>query len=201
MWIVAIVMGLAGLILLVFCIPIELTFRMQAAGRTEFGARVVWGFGLVKKELATTRKPPEKKSRADAKPKPQKQGGRADTLVQILRGKGLLSQVRSLVIDMLRCLRVKEFNADIRIGLDDPADTGQLFALIGPAALFVRSIWQHPIRVVPSFEAEAVLEGYAYGTVCVQPIQLIPPFLRFVFSSSTFNILKVMILNLWNRQK
>ena len=201
MWVVAIVMGLAVLILLVFCIPLEFTFRMQVAGRTEFGVRVLWGFGLVRKALATKKKPPEKKSRANAKPRPRKREGRTDTMLQVLRSKGMLSQLQILVIDTLRCLRLKELNADIRIGLDDPADTGLLFALIGPAAVFVRSIWHHQIRVVPSFEDEAILEGHVHGTVSVQPIQLIPPFLRFVFSSPTFNVLKVLTLNLWKRQK
>lgn len=65
MWVVASVMGLAILILLVFCIPLEFTFRMQVAGRPEFGVRVLWGFGLVRKALATKKKPPEKKSRAN----------------------------------------------------------------------------------------------------------------------------------------
>jgi hypothetical protein len=47
------VMGFAVLILLVFCIPLEMTFRMTAAGRPEFRVSVLWGFGLVRKELAT----------------------------------------------------------------------------------------------------------------------------------------------------
>jgi hypothetical protein len=34
-------MGLAVLILLVFCIPLEVTFRIQLAGRPEFEVRVL----------------------------------------------------------------------------------------------------------------------------------------------------------------
>lgn len=201
MWIVAIVIGLCVLILLVFCVPLEMTFRIQAAGRPAFGARVVWGFGLVSKELATKKKPPGKQSRANAKPTSKKRSLRTNTGFQLLMSKGMLGQLRRLVIGLLRCLKLEALNVDMKIGLDDPADTGRLFALIGPAALFARSIWHHQISVRPSFEDETVLEGYAYGTVRVQPIQLIPPFVRFVFSSPTFNVLKVLILNLWKRQK
>jgi hypothetical protein len=199
LWISAIVIGLAVAILLVFCTPLEVTFHMESDGRTEFGVRVLWCFGLMRRELATKRKRPQKEPRADARPKLKKWQVRTDTMLQIFKSKGMLSQLRSLMIDTLHCLRLKELNADIKIGLDDPADTGQLFALIGPVALFVRSIWHHQIRLMPSFEDEAVLEGYAYGTVCVQPIQLIPPFVRFVFSWPTFNVLKVLILNRWKR--
>lgn len=200
MWIIAIAVGLAVVILLLFCVPLEVTFRIESDGRPEFGARVLWCFGLMRRELATKRKSQKKERRAAARPKPKKWQGRTDTMLQILRSQGILSQLRQLMIDTLRCLRLKELNVDIRIGLADPADTGQLFALIGPAVIFVRSIWYHQIWVTPSFEDEAVLEGYAHGTVCVQPIQLIPPFVRFVFSAPTFNVLKILVSNQWKRQ-
>ena len=201
MWVVAIVLVLAVLILLVGCVPLEVSFRMQASGRPAFAVRVIWGFGLMSKELAITKKPPEKKGRAAAKPKPKMQAARTHIRRQILRGKGILRQLRRLVIDILCCLRLKELNAAIRIGLDDPADTGMLFALLGPAVVCVRSLGDHQITIMPAFEDEAVFEGYAHGIIRVQPIQLIPPFVRFVFSSPTVNVLKVLISNLWQRQK
>ena len=133
-------MGLAVVIILLFCIPLEVTFRIESDGRPEFGARVLWCFGLMRRELATKRKPPAKERRAAARPKPKKWQGRTDTMLQLLRSKGILGQLRRLMIDTLRCLRLKELNVDIKIGLDDPADTGQLFALIGPTDSTVRSV-------------------------------------------------------------
>ena len=176
-----------------------MTFRLTATGRAEFGVRMLWGFRLVRKEFAPNKKPPEKTNRAEAKPKPKKRAVKADRTLQLLRSNGILNPLRILIIDTLRCLKLKELDADLKIGLDDPADTGLLFALIGPAAVFVRSIWHHQIWIVPSFEDEAVLEGYAHGTVSVQPIHLIPPFVRFVFSSPILHALKVWILTLWRR--
>ena len=194
-------MGLAILILLVLCIPFEMTFDMQATDHPAFRARVLWGFGLIRKELAATRKAGENMCEDDAKPKPQKRDIGGAALIQIIKSKKLLSQLRRLAIDTLRCLRLKAFTADLRIGLDDPADTGLLFALIGPAVVCLRAIWPHPIRVAPSFAEEAVIEGYAHGTVRVHPIQLILPFVRFAFSLSTFNFLSNMVVNLWKKQR
>ena len=194
-------MGLALLILLVCCIPVEVTFQMQAADRLAFRATVLWGFGLIRKELGATRKAAEKKRQDNARPKPQKRDIGGAAFIRILKSKTLLSQLRRLVIDTLRCLRLKAFNADLRLGLDDPADTGLLFALIGPAVLGLHAIWPHPIRIAPSFEEEAVLEGYAHGTVRAQPIQLIAPIIRFMFSPPTFSLLEVMISDLWKRQR
>jgi hypothetical protein len=201
LWVIAIVMGVTILILLVCCIPLEVTFYVQAAGRPEFRVRVLWSFGLVQTERATHKTPQDTRSRVDAAPKAQKREMRASTVLQLLKIKGLITQLWRLLLGILRCLRLKELKADLRIGLDDPADTGLLFALIGPAAVLVCSIWPDQIRVMPSFEDEAVFEGYAHGTVSMQPIRLIPPVVRVIFSLPTLNVLKALILNLWKKQK
>ncbi|MFQ5787179.1 MAG: hypothetical protein ACE5H1_04290, partial [Thermodesulfobacteriota bacterium] len=56
---------------------------------------------------------------------------------------------------------------------------------------------RHPIKVMPSFEDETVIKGYFHGTLRLRPIQLIPPFARFVFSLPTIKALKVLALTKW----
>jgi hypothetical protein len=75
-----------------------------------------------------------------------------------------------------------------------------LFALLGPAVVLLSSVWHPRIKVVPSFEDEAILEGYVYGTIQVRPIRLLPPFLRFVFSPPMLSVLRDMMLRLWKQQ-
>ena len=178
-----------------------MTFHMEAYRRPKFRMRLLWFFGLVSKELGKRKKPEEKRMVAEGKPTRRKRGLRARTILKILRTKGLLRQLGSLLRDTISCLRIKELGANFRIGLDDPADTGLLFAVIGPATSFLSSAWRHQIRVTPSFEDEAVLEGYLYGTVRLRPIQLVPTFIRFVFSLSTIKVLKVLVLTKWKRKK
>ena len=202
MWVIATLASLAVLIILVFCVPLDMTFHMEAYGRPKFRMRLLWLFGLLSKELGKgKRKPEEKKRVAEGKPKRRKSRIRATTILQILRTKGLLRRLGGLLRNTISRLSIKEFRANFRVGLDDPADTGLLFAVIGPATSFLNSSWHHQIRVEPSFEDEAVFEGYLYGTVRLRPIQLVPPFIRFVFSLSTIRVLKVLVLTKWKRKK
>lgn len=103
-------------------------------------------------------------------------------------------------MDSLRCVRISQFEANLRVGLDDPADTGFLFALIGPAVVLLGAFRHHQITVVPSFEDDMILEGYVAGTAHLRPIQLMPPFLRFAFSPPARNILKDKVLTTWRQQ-
>ena len=202
MWVVVVLASLAVLIILVFCVPLDMTFHMEAYGRPKFRMRLLWLFGLVSKELGKgKRKPEEKKRVAEGKPKHRKRRIRARTLIKILRTKGLLRRLGGLLRDTISRLSIKEFKANFRVGLDDPADTGLLFAIIGPAIFFLSSSWHNQIRVEPSFEDEAIFEGYLYGTVRLRPIQLVPPFIRFIFSLSTIRVLKVLVLTKWKRKK
>jgi len=202
LWVIATLAGLAVLIILVFCVPLDMTFHMEAYRRPKFRMKLLWLFGLVSKELGKRKREPEEKKRvAKGKPKRRKRGIRARTILQILRTKGLLRGLGGLLRDTIRRLSIKEFRANFRVGLDDPADTGLLFAIIGPATFFLSSSCHNQIRVEPSFEDEAIFEGYLYGTVRLRPIQLVPPFIRFIFSLSTIRVLRALVLTKWKRRK
>jgi len=201
LWVVVALASLAALIILVFCVPLDIAFHVEAYGRPKFRMRLLWFFGLVSKELGKGKRRLEEKRRvAEGKQKRRKRWIRAKTILKILRTKGLLRRLGGLLRDTISRLRIRELRADFRVGLDDPADTGLLFSVIGPATLFLSSFLHHQIKVEPSFKDEAVFEGFVYGTVRLWPIQLIPPFIRFVFSLSTIRVLKVLVSTKWKRK-
>jgi len=180
-------------------VPVDVVLHMDVYGRPKFRMRLVWLFGLVSKEIRKGKKKPEEKA-AEAKPKPRRRRIRARTIFEILRTKGLLGQFKRLLKDVFGCLKVRDLVANFRVGLDDPADTGLLFAIVGPTILLLNSSFPHQIRVQPSFD-KAVLEGYSYGTVGLWPIRLVTPLLRFAFSLATIRVLKVLVLSRWKRKK
>jgi len=200
LWVVAILASLAVLIILVLCVPVEVTLNMDVYGRPKFRLRLVWLFGLVSKELSKGKRKPEEKRRV-IEGKPKLSARRARAMFDLLRTRGLLSQLKQLLRNVLRRVKIRELGADFRVGFDNPADTGLLFALIGPATLFLSPSVLHGIRVQPSFEAEAILEGHLYGTVRARPIQLVTPFLRFAFSLATIRAVKILVLTKWKRRK
>ena len=200
MWVVATLASLAVVIIFVLCIPLDAVLHIDVYGRPKFQMRLVWLFGLVSKEITKAKKKPEEKERvAKGKRKPRKIQAR--TIFKILRTKGLLKQLKRLLRDVLRHLKIRDLRVDFRVGLDDPADTGLLFALIGPATFFLGSSRVHEIKVQPSFEDEAVFEGYLSGALRLVPIQLVVPCLRFVFSLATLRVVKILVVTKWKRKK
>jgi len=202
LWVIVALASLAVLAVLILCIPLEMVVRVDADGRPRFRMRLVWLFGLVSKEITKAKKKPEEERRvAEGKRKLRKRKIKARTILEILRTRGLLRQVKGLLKDILRRLEIRDLTADITVGLGDPADTGLLFAFIGPATFFLGSSRIHDIRVQLSFEDEAVFKGYLSGAVRLLPIQMVIPLLRFVFSLATIRVVKTLAVSKWRRKK
>ena len=200
MWVVITLVSLAVLVIFVLCVPLGMVLRMDVYNRPKFRMRLVWLFGLVSKEVSREKKKPEEKA-AEGKPKPRRRRIGAKTVLQLLRTKGLLEQFKRLLKDILGCFKIRDFVANFRVGLDDPADTGLLFAVIGPATFFLNSSFPHRIRVQPSFEDEMVFEGSLSGVLRLWPIQLVLPVLKFVFSLATIRLLKTLVVSRWKGKK
>ena len=52
-------------------------------------------------------------------------------IFQIVMTRGLPGQVKQLLKGIIRCFKIRKLVAEFKVGLDNPADTGFLFALIG----------------------------------------------------------------------
>ena len=200
MWVIVILASLAALLIFVLCVPLNMVVHADVYGKPKVRLRFSWLFGLVNWEITGKKeKPAEKKRAAKAK----KKRWRLDTRIisRILSTKGLLVRFKELLKDVFSCFNFRNLVADFKIGLGDPADTGLLFAIIGPATAFFGSSHLHQIRFEPSFGDDAVLQGYSHGKVRLHPIRLVPPFLKFIFSLTTIKVVKTLILSKWKRKK
>lgn len=201
MWVLVALSSLAVLIILALCLPLDLLLRLEVYGKPRFRVRLAWLFGLVDKEIRKgKRKARAKRKAVEGQRRPKDRRGRVELVFNILRTKGLLPQLLRLLRNIVSCLHIRDLKADFRVGLDNPADTGFLFAFIGPATLLMNSSFPCRTRVQPDFGA-AVLEGYLCGTVRLQPIQLVTPVIRFVFSSATLRVAKKLMVTKWKRRK
>ncbi len=202
MWVIATTLAsLAGLIIFVLWVPLDIVLYLDMNGRPKFGLRLAWLFGLVSKEIKRGKKKPEEKKRAAEKElKPQKRRMSPRTIFGLLRTKGLLKQFKRLLKDILGSFNIRDFRINLRVGLDNPADTGLLFAIVGPATHFLDSSIRHEVKLQPVFD-RAVFEGYSYGAVRLRPILLVLPFLRFIFSPTTVRVVKKLISSKWKRKK
>ena len=201
MWAIAAIVSLAVLITLLLCVPLDLVFRTDIDGKPRFSMRVIWLFGLVSHEVRRKKKKPEEEGAIEHKQKRQDWIWRIRVTFEVLRTKGLLRQFVSLVKRICRHIKIKELVANFNVGLDNPADTGLLFAFIAPANLLLRYFSPHQIKIEPSFAGDTIIEGHLYGAVRVRPIQLAAPAMGFAFSLPTLRAMKKLVLSKWKRKE
>ena len=200
MWVVVAPASLVVLIILVLCVPIEMSFHTEVYGRPKFKTRLSWLFGLVNKELERKKKKPDGDDKTtEGKRKSKKWRIKAGTLLQIIKSKDFLKHLCSFIRGIICRLKIQDLNVNLKIGLDDPADTGILFATVGAATTLLSSRWHHQVHLEPSFEDEFVFEGNICGTIKLIPIQLAPTFIRFIFSFSTLRVMKMLFLSRFKR--
>ena len=198
MWIIALVGSLAVLVIFFLWIPLDIILDIDVHGKPKFGIKYRWLFGLVKGEpRGRAKKPPEKE-------KPSSRRRRLadiNLIYRVLTIKGLAKNFLRLVKSVLGSFRLRGMAADLRLGLDDPADTGMLFAVLGPAtALLGPSIFER-ISIQPSFEEGVLVEGYTHGAARLRPIRLVPPVLKFTFSRPTVRALWTLVASRFKRKK
>ena len=202
MWVTAVLTSLAVLFILILCVPVDMVLHADANGRPKFRLRFSWLFGLVSKEITGgEKKPEEKRKEVEGKRKRGESRKRIRFIFEILRTKDLLRQFKDLVAGILSRLNIRNLKVNLKVGLDNPADTGLLFAVIGPAISFLRFSFPYEITVQPSVDGKAVFAGYSYGKVRLRPIQLVIPLLRFAFSPATIKAIKTLVLSKWKRKK
>jgi len=196
LWLIITIVSLVVFFLLVFSIPLDLSLRLDANGTIKFQSKLVWLFGIlskrISKKLRKTKKVKQKKVKG-------KKGG-INTVLFFLRTKGLLKQVNVLVKDIFNSLSIRRLKANFIIGLDNPADTGLLFAYIGSASVFLNHSKRYSINIKPSFEDGAVLKGYIHTVIRLLPIRLIIPLSKFIFSPPVLKIAKALFVSKWKKK-
>jgi hypothetical protein len=201
LWAIIVLVSLAVVITLFLCVPLDLVFQANVEGKPKFRLRLIWFFGLVTGELRQTRKKPEEKRVTEYSGKPRDWIQRLRVTFEILQTKGLLTQLHSFVKRIIRQIKVRGLTANLKVGLDNPADTGLLFAFIAPLNLAVNYFLPHPIKIQPSFTGESFINGYLYGAVRLWPIQLAASLMGLAFSLPTLRAAKKLVLYKWKGKR
>ena len=125
-WVLVSLSSLAGLVVLVLAVPIDLSFSLEKDERFRPRVRIGWLFGLVGKEVGGGEKGKEPKQEE----KPGKQGQRRKKsprpFLAGIRTRGFPRHSLRFAKRMLRAIRVRELNLGLQVGLGDPAETGRL---------------------------------------------------------------------------
>ena len=195
-----IIAGIVLLVILLFSIPVDLTFDVATGGNGRGKLRVGWFFGLVGKELLPSKKRRPPKVKKARKVKRAKKKPDLALLISVLRTRGLVAGVVRLFRRIFRSLRVRELDASLRLGLPDPADTGLMYGVCWPAFTFRGSSDTVRFRMEPVFEGFA-FEASLQGAVRVFPAQVAASAVRFVVSPPGLRIIRLMVVSRWKKKK
>jgi hypothetical protein len=184
-----IIAGIILLLILMLCIPVEIVFDLEIPGEAKSRVRVGWLFGLVWKEIGRGRKKAKRKRKRSLKP-----------FLSLLRTRGLPGKLLKLARQILSHLKVRQLEAELRVGLDDPVATGVLCSLMWPALVSLNSSGPLRVRIEPSF-AEPALEASVHGRTRLFPIEMVGPLLGFALSPAGLRATRLMVVSRWRKRR
>ena len=135
MWtVVASILGL----LAILAIPLQLAFRVERVAALSGQVTIRWLFGLVRVRIPIPlQRAPARPEAAPARTRPTRNrgAGRFNPFAA-LRLPEFRRRVYRFAGDLLRSTHMHQLCLRMRLGLGDPADTGRLWALVGPLSAY-----------------------------------------------------------------
>ena len=186
-----IVGSIIGVFCLVMCIPFYGSFEFHAEDIVGFRLRLRWLFGAFKREFPakkTERKRGASSQNLDAKSR-QGAGRWGKLMGDILTDDGLRGRSVSLLRSVFRSASIDRLEADLRLGLHDPADTAILFGPLGAASILFNLYSDHSIWLLPDLQGENI-EGYMKARIRLLPIRLFRPVMGFIASRAGRSMVK-----------
>lgn len=187
---------LAFLLLLIalLAIPVELRFQVRWPQDAANDARLEWAFGLVRIQVsrpesdAATPSDEEQKEEAD---RPGRSAHKKWNVLAAIRQKPFRRRIFRFIRDVWRAVQKDDVSVRLRIGLGDPADTGQLWATMGPVAGVLSNVREASINIEPDF-LDTALDLRSGGNIRVIPLQLIYLTAGLLLSPSVWSGIKEM---------
>lgn len=170
-------------------VPVGVAFRLEGLEPFAGGITIRWLFGLVRIRVPVpgARKPPRKPSaerkarRRRARPKARSRGAR---VLAALGRADFRERVHRLALDLVRVAHPSRLRLRMRLGLGDPADTGRLWAVVGPLSAASQGWRGADVSIEPEF-VEPVLEFRTRGELLVVPLQVLALAVSFALSPAS----------------
>jgi hypothetical protein len=178
---------LFGLLVLLLAVPVDVAFRFEGIEAFKGQLAIRWLFGLLRFRIhlpgAAQPRPPQPKAKPEAakvRVKPKERGGRPRILA-VLRQAAFRRRAYRLVKDLVRATHPQQLRLRMRLGLGDPADTGRLWAFVGPLNALAQNLRNAEVRIEPEF-MDPVFEFEAHGRFRLIPLQFLALAIAFALS-------------------
>ena len=179
-------------------IPISLTHQLtwKQGFQGEFTLR--WLFGLVRIHFSPTKPTQEESSetkqvvsKTKSPSSKKKSSGKKRNIFATLRQKAFRQRIYRFITDLWRAVHKENIRLRVCLGLGDPADTGKLWAIMGPIAGILSLAKEVNVEIVPDF-LESNIEVDSSGTLSLIPLQIIGLILGLLLSPTILKGIKQM---------
>jgi len=192
-------------VIFLLAIPVNLSYQLSIHEMTQYHLNLIWLFGLVQfrfplrplENSQANKTAFQKKTKNNIFSTKERalNGGKKHSPqskinpLSIIRMKACRQRMIRFSGDLWRAIEKRDFRLFIRIGLEDPADTGRLWALFGPLSGLVSNIEVATIQIKPEF-AEPVFQLNTSGEIRVVPLRLLSLIFGVFLSPSLWRGLK-----------
>ena len=182
-------MGIAGclasLIILFLMIPIDIIFSFHRCPSIQRCICVYWMFGLIRFPVPLRSIGNLFRQRSGRKEsKGRRSLSHLRRVIMVLKSKGFSCRLLKFISDMYKAMRIRILSLYFNFGLDDPADTGRLWAFIGPISTIFANLYIPNIYIEPDFMAETFyVEGK--GEIRIIPMRVLYTVTIFLLSPTT----------------
>ncbi len=193
--------GVVLLAVLLLSVPVDVAFAVGAPGDRKARVRVGWLFGLVGRDISSRRKRPAPARVGVRRARRRRKSRRRDAalFLAILRTKGVAGALVTAAHRMRRGFRVRQLDAEVRLGLEDPADTGIACAAVWAVLAPFRLPAPVRVRLDPAFDG-ATFEASLHGDVRVLPLPIAAGGLGFALSPVGLRMIRLLVTR-WRRKR
>ena len=162
-----------SLIVILLAMPVTLTYQFSWKETPSADLRLNWAFGLVRADVS----PDLAKPGPDKPEATRKKGARRGkstgkkNFMAAIRQAPFRRRMFRFVSDLWRTIHKKNVRLLVRLGLGDPADTGRLWAVLGPLSGMLARLRDIRVTIEPDF-LDATLEVDSSGTIRMIPLQI-----------------------------
>lgn len=163
------------LIIALLAIPLTLVYQFTWRERWQGKVELQWLFGLlhVRIPVSPAKTPPaEEKARPKQVRHTKTKSKSKPNPLAALRQRSFRQRIIKFMRDLWQAIHKRDVSLHVQIGLDDPADTGRLWAVVGPVSALLANNQEVQVDIQPNF-ADATLEFNSSGNIRIIPVQIL----------------------------
>ncbi len=192
--------GVVLLAVLLLAVPVDVAFALGEPGDRKAHVKVGWLFGLIGKDISPRRTQPVPVRRGVRLGRLRRKARRSDAglFLAVVRTRGIAGALVTAARRMRRGFRIRQLDAELRLGFEDPADTGIACAVAWAALAPFRLPAPVNFRLDPAFDGPT-FEANLNGDVRVLPLLVAVGGLRFALSPAGLRMIRLLVTR-WRKK-